>query len=90
MAIGRRSTREGQRITPLSERSMVNEEHPSTSKETMQWKAKTEERKKRLGMLAISCPVRQQHEIRQKKEDKREKARRRSSEPLPSLSRQTE
>ena len=31
---------------------------------------------------ATSCPVRQQHEIRQKKGDKREKARRRSSEPF--------
>ena len=30
---------------------------------------------------ATSCPVRQQHEIRQKKGDKREKARRTSSEP---------
>ena len=57
MAIGRRSTREGQRIIPLSERSMVNEEHPSTSKETMQWKAQTEERKKRFGMFGykLSC-----------------------------------
>ena len=30
---------------------MVNEEHPSTSKGTMQWKAKTEEQEKRLGMF---------------------------------------
>jgi hypothetical protein len=51
MAIGRRRTREGQRIIPLSERSMVNEECPSTSKGTMQWKFKPEERKKRLGMF---------------------------------------
>ena len=41
----------GQRIIPLSERSMVNEECPSTSKGTMQWKFKPEERKKRLGMF---------------------------------------
>ena len=47
----------GQRIIPLSEKSMVNEECPSTSKETMQWKAKTEEWKKRLGMFGykLSC-----------------------------------
>ena len=47
----------GQLIIPLSERSMVNEECPSTSKETMQWKSKTEERKKRLGMFGykLSC-----------------------------------
>ena len=62
-----------QRIIPLSERSMVNEECPSTSKETMQWKTKTEERKKRLGMFGYSCPVRQQHEIRQRKGMKEKK-----------------
>ena len=46
-----------QRIIPLSERSMVNEECPSTSKGTMQWKSKTEKRKKRLGMFGykLSC-----------------------------------
>lgn len=46
-----------QRIIPLSERSMVNEECPSTSKGTMQWKSKTEERKKRLEMFGykLSC-----------------------------------
>ena len=46
-----------QRIIPLSERSMVNEECPSTSKGTMQWKSKTEKWKKRLGMFGdkLSC-----------------------------------
>ena len=46
-----------QRIIPQSERSKWNEECPSTSKETMQWKAKTEEREKRLGMFGykLSC-----------------------------------
>jgi len=47
----------GLRIIPLSERSMVYEECPSTSKGTMQWKPKTEEWKKRLGMFGykLSC-----------------------------------
>lgn len=40
-----------QRIILLSERSMVNEECPSTRKGTMQWKSKTEERDK----LAYFC-----------------------------------
>ena len=46
-----------QRLIPLSERSMVNEECPSTRKGTMQWKSKTEEREKRLGMFGykLSC-----------------------------------
>ena len=71
-----------QRIILLSERSMVNEECPSTRKGTMQWKSKTEERERDKECSATSCSVRQQHEIRQKKGDKREKARRRSSEPF--------
>ena len=37
--------------------------------------------KRDLECSAISCPVRRQHEIQQKKGDKSEKARRRSSEP---------
>ena len=47
----------GQRIIQLSGRNMVNEECLSTSKKTMQWKTKTEERKKRLGMFGykLSC-----------------------------------
>ena len=46
-----------QRTILLSERSMVNEECPSTRKGTMQWKSKTEEREKRLGMFGykLSC-----------------------------------
>jgi len=41
----------------LSERSMVNEECPLTRKGTMQWKSKTEEREKRLGIFGykLSC-----------------------------------
>ena len=46
-----------QRIILLSERSMVNEECPSTRKGTMQWKSKAEEREKRLGIFGykLSC-----------------------------------
>ena len=55
MAIGRRRTREGQRIIPLSERSMWNEECPSTSKETMQWNTKTEEWEKAVRNVRLQA-----------------------------------
>lgn len=57
MAIGRRRTREGVAYHSAIRWEHVEQECPSTSNEAMQWKVKTEEREKRLGMFGykLSC-----------------------------------
>ena len=62
------------------ERKMPIDKQKDYAVEVQGRRAEKESRNVRLG-----CPVRQRHEIRQKEGDKREKARRKSSEPFLSL-----
>lgn len=82
MPIGRRRTREVAAYHSAirkehGERRMPIDKERDYAVEVQDRRAGKEIRNVRLQ----GCPVRQQHEIRQKKGDKREKARRRSSEP---------
>ena len=71
----------GLRIIQLLDGSMQNKNAYRQAKRLCSGRPRLKSGKRDQVCSATSCPVRQQHEIRQKKGDKKEKARRRSSEP---------